>query len=47
MSDFAFSVVCLRLMANQPLFVIYMVTVNWPVLRQNLNIVEIHMVFCF
>ncbi len=47
MSGFAFSVACLRLVANEPLFGIYVVPLDWPELRQNLRIAEVHMVFCF
>ncbi len=38
---------CLRMVANEPLFGIYAVPVDWPVLRQNLRTVEVHMVLCF
>ncbi len=47
MGGFAFQVACLRLVANEPLFGVYAVPVDWPVLRQNLRIVEVHMVFRF
>ncbi len=47
MGGFAFQVACLRLVANELLFGVYVVPVNWPVLRQNLRIVEVHMVFNF
>ncbi len=39
MSGFAFQVAYLRLVANEPLFGIYV--------RQNLKIVEVPIVFCF
>ncbi len=45
MSGFAFPVVFLRLVANEPLLGIYAVPVDLRVLRQNLKIV--HMVFIF
>ncbi len=32
-------------MAEEPLFGIHAVPVDWPVLRQDLRIVEVHMVF--
>ncbi len=47
MSGFAFPVACLRLVANEPLFGVYAVPVDWPVLIQNLRIVEVHKVFSF
>ncbi len=47
MSGFAFSVSCLRLVAQESLFGINAVPVDWPVLRQNLRIVEVYMVFSF
>ncbi len=47
MSGFAFSAACLRLVANEQLYFIYAVPVDWPILRQNLSIADIHMVFCF
>ncbi len=47
MGGFAFQVACLRLVANEPLFGFYAVSVIWPVLRQNLRVVEIQMVFSF
>ncbi len=37
MGGFAFQVACLRLVANEPLFGVYAVRVDWPVLRQNLT----------
>ncbi len=40
MGGFAFQVACLRLVANEPLFGVYAVPVDWPVLRQNLKVVE-------
>ncbi len=39
MGGFAFQVACLRLVANEPLFGVYAVPVDWPVLRQNLRVV--------
>ncbi len=47
MDGFAFQVACLRLVANEPLFGVYAVNVDWPVLGQNLRVVEDHMVFSF
>ncbi len=47
MGGFAFQVACLRLVANEPLFGGHAVPVDWPVLRQNLRVVEVHMVFRF
>ncbi len=47
MGGFAFHVACLRLVANEPLSGVYAVPVNWPVLRQDLRVVEVHMVFGF
>ncbi len=47
MGGFAFEVACLRLVANEQLFGVYAVPVDWPVLRQNPMIVEVHMVFSF
>ncbi len=47
MGGFAFQVACFRLVANKPLFGVYSVPVDWPVLRQNLRVVEVHMVFSF
>ncbi len=47
MSAFAFQVARLQLVINEPLIGVYAVPVDWPVLRQNLRIVEAHMVFCF
>ncbi len=44
MGGFAFQVACLRLVANEQLLDIYAVPVDWPVLRQNLRIIEIHIV---
>ncbi len=41
MGGFAFQVTCLRLVANEPLFRIHAVPVDWPVLIQNLRIVEV------
>ncbi len=40
MSGFASQVACLRLVANEPLFSIYAVPIDWPVLRQKLRIVR-------
>ncbi len=40
MSGFAFSVACLRLVANESLFGVNAVPVDWPVLRQNLRVVD-------
>ncbi len=40
-------VACLRLVANEPLFGVYAVPVDWPVFRQNLRVVEVHVVFSF
>ncbi len=47
MGGFAFQVACLRLEANEPLLGVYAVPVDWQVLRQNLRVVEVHMVFRF
>ncbi len=47
MGGFAFQVACLRLVANEPLFGVFAVPVDWPLLRQNLRVVEVHMVFRF
>ncbi len=47
MGGFAFQVACLRLVANEALFGVYAVPVDWPALRQNLRVVEVHMVFRF
>ncbi len=47
MSGFAFPVACLWLVANEPFFGIDAVPGDWPVLRQNLRIVEVNMVFSF
>ncbi len=47
MGGFAFQVACLRLVANEQLFGVYAVPVDWPVLRQNLRVVEVHIVFRF
>ncbi len=47
MGGFGFQVACLRLVANEPLFGFYAVPVDWPVLRQNLRVVDAHMVFSF
>ncbi len=44
MGGFAFQVACLRLVAYEPLFGVYAVPVDWPVLRQNLRVVEVHMI---
>ncbi len=43
MGGFAFQVACLRLLANEPLVGVYSVPVDWPALRQNLRVVEVHM----
>ncbi len=32
---------------NEPMFGIYAVPVDWPLLRLNLRIVKVHVVFCF
>ncbi len=40
MGGFAFQVACLRLVANDPLFGVNAVHVDWLVLRQNLRVVE-------
>ncbi len=47
MNGFASLVACLLLVANEPLFGSYEVPVDWPVLRQNLRVVKIHVVLCF
>ncbi len=47
MGGFTFQVACLRLVAYEPLFGVYAVPVDWPALRQNLRVVEVHMVFSF
>ncbi len=47
MSGFAFQVTCLRLVANEPLFGIYAVPLDWQVYGQNVRIVIVYMVFCF
>ncbi len=47
MGGFAFQVASLRLVANEQLFGVYAVPVDWLVLRQNLRVVEVHMVFSF
>ncbi len=47
MDDFAFQFTCLRLVANEPLFGVYAVPVDWPVIRQNPTVVEVHMMFSF
>ncbi len=41
MGSFTFQVACLRLVANEPLFGVYAVPVDWPVLRQSLRVVEV------
>ncbi len=41
----AFQVACPPLVPNEPLFDIYAAPVDWPVLRQNLRIVNVHLVF--
>ncbi len=41
MGGFAFQVACLRLVAKELLFGIYAVPVDWPVLTQNLRVVEV------
>ncbi len=41
MGGFAFQVACLRLVSNEPLFGVYAVPLDWPVLRQNLRVVEV------
>ncbi len=40
MSGFTFQVACLQLVANEPLFGVYAVPVDWPVLRQNPRIAK-------
>ncbi len=45
LGGFAFQVSCLRLVANEPLFGVNMVPVDWPELRQNLRVVAVHMAF--
>ncbi len=47
MGGFAFEVACLRLVANEPLFGVYAVPVDWPVLRQDPRNVDVHMVVSF
>ncbi len=47
MGGFAFQVACRQLVANEPLFGVYAVPVDWPVLRQNLRVVEVYMVLSF
>ncbi len=47
MGGSAFQVACLRLVAYEPLLGVYAVPEEWPVLRQNLRVVEVHMVFRF
>ncbi len=47
MGVFTFQVACLRLVANEPLFGVYAVPVDWPVLRSKLSVFELHMVFTF
>ncbi len=47
MGGFAFQVACLRLVANEPLFGVYAAPVDWPVLKQNLMVIEVHMLFSF
>ncbi len=47
MGGFAFQVARLRLVVNEPLLGVYSVPVDWLVLRQNLRVVEVHMVFRF
>ncbi len=47
MGGFAFQVACLRLVANEPLFGVYAVPLDWPVLRQNRRVVLFHVVFSF
>ncbi len=47
MDGLAFQVACLRLVANEPLFGVYAVPVDWPVLRQKHRVVEVHMGFIF
>ncbi len=47
MGGFAFQVACLRLVANEPLFSVFAAPVDWPVPRQNLRVVDVHMVFSF
>ncbi len=40
MGGFAFEVACLRLVANEPLFGVYAVPVDWPVLRHNRRVLR-------
>ncbi len=47
MGSFAFQVACVRLVANEPLFGVYAVPGDWPVYRQNLRVVGVHVVFSF
>ncbi len=47
MGGFAFQIACLRLVAIEQLVDVYAVPVDWLVLRQNLRVVEVHMVFSF
>ncbi len=47
MGGFAFQVTCVRLVANELLFGVYAVPVDWPILKLNLRVVEAHMVFSF
>ncbi len=47
MGGFAFQVACLRQVSNKPLFGVYAAPVDWPVLRQNLRVLKVHMVFSF
>ncbi len=47
MGGFVFQVACLRLVTNEQLIGLYAVPVEWPVLRQDLRIVQAHKVFRF
>ncbi len=41
MGGFAFQVACLRLVANEPLFGVYAVPVDWPVLVPALDMAQL------
>ncbi len=45
MGGFAFQVACLRLVDSESLFGVYAVPVDWPVIRQNLRVVEVQICF--
>ncbi len=47
MGGFAFQVACLGLVAHESLFGVHAVQVDWPVLRPNIRVAEVHMVFSF